>query len=130
MIALLAIEPLLIPLILIVLIPAWLVASRRGDAFFRFFWTQTPRERERNYLGGLLTDREAAKEVRGFGLAAELRRVARRQLRFPMVAHLGTGVVLGGTLLLIAWRTLSGRVPLSQAGIAVAGVVQASAYLE
>jgi ATP-binding cassette subfamily B protein len=143
-IALLAIEPLLIPLILIVLIPAWLVASRRGDAFFRFFWTQTPRDRERNYLGGLLTDREAAKEVRGFGLAAylrrrhdrlyderiaELRRVARRQLRFSLVANLGTGAVLGGTLLLIAWLTLSGRVPLSQAGIAVAGVAVAGGRL-
>jgi ATP-binding cassette subfamily B protein len=142
--ALVAIEPLLLPLVAAVFLPAWLVASRRGEAFFRFFWRMTPRDRERQYLAGLLTDRDAAKEVRGFGLApylrrryqqlyderiAELRGVARRHLRYAVIANLGIGVALAGTLLLVAWLTLSGRVSLSQAGIAVAGVAVVGARL-
>jgi hypothetical protein len=37
----------------------------RGEAFWRFFWRMTPRDRERHYLAGLLSDRDAAKEIRG-----------------------------------------------------------------
>jgi ATP-binding cassette subfamily B protein len=143
-VALVAIQPLLIPLILVVLLPAWLVASRRSEAFFRFAWRMTPRDRERNYLSKLLAERDPAKEVRAFGLTGYLRRryerlyderihelrgVARRQLVFSLVANLGTGAVLGATLLLIAWLTLSGRVPLAQAGIAIAGVAVAGGRL-
>jgi ATP-binding cassette subfamily B protein len=99
--ALLAIEPLLAPLALLVLVPAWLVTSRRGEAFYRFAWGMTPKDRERGYLAGLLTQREAAKEVRAFELArylrarrdrlyeervAELRRVAQQQVRFALAA--------------------------------------------
>jgi ATP-binding cassette subfamily B protein len=143
-VALLAIQPLLIPLIVAVLVPAWLVASRRGEAFFRFAWRMTPRDRERRYLADLLGEREPAKEVQAFGLAGylrgryerlydermvELRQVARRQLAFSLVANLGTGAILGITLLLIAWLTLSGRVPLAQAGIAIAAVAVAGGRL-
>jgi ATP-binding cassette subfamily B protein len=142
--ALVAIEPVLIPMILLVLVPAWLVASRRSEAFYRIFWRMTPKDRERQYLARLLSDRDAAKEVRGFGLApylrlrwqrlyderlAELRRVARRQVAWSLVANLGIGAILLAVLLLVAWLTLSGRVALAQAGIAVAGVAVAGARL-
>lgn len=137
LVALIAIEPVVIPLVLLVFLPAWLAASRRGDAFFRFFWHMTPRDRERNYVAGLLTDRDAAKEVRAFGLAphlmrrhdqlyderlTELRTVARRQLWYSLMANFGIGVVLAATLLLVVWLALRGGVPLSSAGIAIAGV--------
>lgn len=142
--ALVAIEPLLIPMIAVVFLPAWLVASRRGEAFYRFFWRMTPRDRERQYLASLLSSRDAAKEVRGFGLSDylrrryqtlyderidELRRVARKQLSYSLAANLGTGVTLGATLLLVAWLTLGGRVALAEAGIAVAGVAVVGARL-
>jgi ATP-binding cassette, subfamily B, bacterial len=144
LIALIALQAVLVPMLLLVLFPAWLVASRRSEAFFRFFWRMTPRDRERHYLARLLSEREAAKEVRGFGLAAylraryerlygerlaELRRVARRQLVYSLAANLGTGVVLGGALLLVAWLALSGRVALTRAGIALAGVALAGGRL-
>ena len=137
LVALIAIEPVVVPLVLLVFLPAWLAASRRGDAFFRFFWHMTPRDRERNYVAGLLTDRDAAKEVRAFGLAphlmrrhdelyderlTELRTVARRQLWYSLIANFGIGVVLAATLLLVVWLALRGGVPLSSAGIAIAGV--------
>lgn len=136
-VALVAIEPVLIPMIAIVFLPAWLVASRRGESFYRFFWRMTPRDRERGYLAEVLSGRDAAKEVRAFGLAPylraryqqlyderirELREVARRHIRFSLVANVAIGVVLVFTLLLVAWLTLGGGVTLSQAGIALAGV--------
>ncbi len=143
-IALLAIAPILIPMMAAVFVPAWLVASRRGEAFFRFFWRMTPRDRERRYLSELLLEREAATELRSFGLAAylrrrydglydermtELRAVARRQIAYSLAANLGIGVALVATLLLLAWLTLGGHVTLSQAGIAVAGVAVVGARL-
>jgi ABC-type multidrug transport system fused ATPase/permease subunit len=143
-VALVAIEPLLIPMIVLVVVPAWLVASRRGEAFFRFFWRMTPRDRERHYIAGVLTDRDGAKEVRAFGLEpylrrryerlyderhAELRRVARRQLVYSLIANVATGVVTAGTLLLVAWLTLEGRVTVAEAGVAVAGVAVAGGRL-
>jgi ATP-binding cassette, subfamily B, bacterial len=143
-IALLALQPILIPLLVLVFLPAWLVASRRSEAFYRFFWRMTPRDRERMYVASLLGDRDAAKEVRGFGLAPHLRaryarlyeerldelhRIARRQLWYSLSANLATGTVLGATLLLVGWLTLSGRVALAQAGIAVAGVAVAGSRL-
>jgi len=143
-IALIALQPILIPLLVLVFLPAWLVASRRSEAFFRFFWRMTPRDRERMYVASLLGDRDAAKEVRGFGLASylraryqrlyderlhELRRIANRQLWYSLAANLATGLVLGATLLLVAWLTLSGRVALAQAGVAVAGVALAGSRL-
>ena len=143
-VALLALQPLLIPLLVLVFLPAWLVASRRSEAFYRFLWRMTPRDRERQYVAGLLSDRDAAKEVRGFGLAGylraryehlyderlgELRQIARRQLLYSLGANLATGAVLGATLLLVTWLTLSGRVALAQAGVAVAGVALAGSRL-
>lgn len=139
-----AIEPILIPLIAVVLLPAWLVASRRSEAFYRFFWRMTPRDRERRYLASTLTGRDEAKEVRAFGLASylrsryerlyderitELRDVSRRQLAFSLWASLAIGGVLAATLLLIAWFTLMERITLPEAGIAVAGVAVVGARL-
>jgi ABC-type multidrug transport system fused ATPase/permease subunit len=143
-VALFAIAPMLIPLVAVVFFPAWLVASRRGETFFRFVWRMTPRDRERHYLADVLSQRDAAKEVRAFGLArylrgrydqlyeeriAELRQVARRHLTYSFFANVGIGAALAGTLLLVGWITLSGRVTLSQASIAVAGVALVGARL-
>ena len=136
-VALLAIEPLLIPMVLVVLLPAWLAASRRSSEFWRFFWRMTPRDRERSYLGGVLGGRDEAKEVRAFGLGAhllrrwnrlvderltELRRVARRQLGFSLFSTAVIGLMLGGLVLIVAWLASEDRVTLAEAGIAVAGI--------
>jgi ATP-binding cassette, subfamily B, bacterial len=137
LVTLMTIEPTLVLMVSIVFIPAWLSASRRGEAFWRFIWRMTPRDRERQYLAVLLSDRDAAKEIRAFSLAQflrarhhvlyaerirELRRVAGKQVWYALLANLGVAVVLAATLLFVGWLTLSGRVPLAAAGIAVAGV--------
>ncbi len=136
-VALIAIEPLLIPLVLTVLLPAWIAASKRSSAFWRFFWRMTPSDRERRYVGELLGGRDQAKEVRAFGLAdflferwnrlyddrlRELRSVARRQLLFTLFSTFLIGLMLGAILLLVAFLASSGRVTLAEAGVAVAGI--------
>jgi len=143
-IALIAIEPLLIPLVLTVLLPAWIAASRRSSAFWRFFWRMTPSDRERRYVGELLGGRNEAKEVRAFGLAdfllerwnrlydhrlGELRSVARRQLRFTLFSTFVIGVMLGAIVLLVAFLASSGRVSLAEAGVAIAGIAIIGARL-
>lgn len=132
-----AVAPVLLPLLTLILIPAWFAASRRGEAFWDFFWKMTPRDRQRHYLAGVLRERNAAKEVRAFGLAGylrgrydelydaritELRKVSGKQVRVALAANLLIGVVLAATLVLMAWLTLTGAVDIASAGVAVAGI--------
>jgi ATP-binding cassette subfamily B protein len=138
------VQPILIPLLAVICLPAWLAASRRGEAFYRFSWRMTPSDRERDYLAGVLTSRDDAKEVLAFGLAQPLRtryaalyaaridglrEVSRRQLRFALLANAVIGLVLLGILVLVAWLALTGRVSIAEAGIAVAGVAIAGGGL-
>lgn len=137
LVALIAIAPVIVPLLLLVALPAWLAASRRGEAFFQLFWKMTAADRLRAYLASLLQSRNTAKEVRAFGLTgylrrrhdtlyddriAQLRRAARKQLTLNFVSNLGIGAVLAVTLLVVAWLALRGTVPLASAGVAVAAV--------
>ena len=141
---LLVVQPLLVPLLLIVFVPAWLAASRRGDAFHRLYWSMTPADRERQYLAGVLTSRDNAKEVLGFGLAAPLRRrweglyerritalrtTANRQIGFTLLANAAIGVVLLAVMLLVAWLAIDGRLTLADAGVAVIAVAAAAGGL-
>jgi len=134
---LITIEPLLVLMVSIVFVPAWLLASRRGEALWSFFFRITPRDRERQYLVGLLSDRNDAKEIRAFNLAeflrarhrslyderiSEFRRISTKHMWHALLANVGIAAVLAATLLFVGWLTLSGAVPLSAAGIAVAGV--------
>jgi ATP-binding cassette subfamily B protein len=136
-VAFIAIEPLLIPLVLLVVFPVWLAASRRSELFYRVMWKLTPQDRERGYLFDLLTSRDPAKEVRAFATApylrsryerlfdermTALRNAARRSQRYAVLSGLGIGLVFVALLLLVAGLALAGRVDLAQAGIAVAGV--------
>ena len=136
--ALLALEPVLAPLAALAVVPVALQTSRRGEALYRFAFGMTPRDRERGYLAGLLTGRDAAKEVRAFGLVsvlrsrhdrladermAELREVARRQMRFALLANLASAVVIGGTLATLAALALGDRMSLADATAAAAAIV-------
>jgi ATP-binding cassette subfamily B protein len=137
LIGVVAVAPVLIPLLVLVILPAWFAATKRGAAFWDLFWKMTPRDRQRSYLAGLLRSRNAAKEVRAFGLPDylrgrhdelyaeridELRRVSRRQIGLALVANLIIGALLATIFLLVTWLALHGQVSLASAGIAVAGV--------
>ncbi len=129
--ALLALEPLLVPLALVAIVPAWVDSRRRAEAYVHFSFRMTPRDRERLYLSQILTSRDSAPEVRAFGLAAflrgrhdqlweqrlrELRSVSARALRFSLVAGLASGVALGGALALLVALALGGQLSLADAG--------------
>ena len=137
-IALMAIQPLLAPVVLLVLGPSLLAARMRGRAFHRFAHSITPRDRERRYLADLLAGRDAAKEIRAHGLFAflgprherlwgeridELRSVAKRQLIFTVLAGMAASVILSATLLALVALTLSGDITLADAGVAAATIV-------
>jgi hypothetical protein len=93
-VALIAIEPYLIPLVAAVLLPAWLAASRRGEAFYRFFWRWTPRDRERDYVAGLMGRRERLRE-RPHRRVRYARGADARRRRVRRAVHIASGGVPG-----------------------------------
>src|SRR5262245_16555681 len=136
LVALLALQPVLAPLALLVLAPAAFATSRRGRAYYRFAWRQTERDRQRFYLSHLLSDRDAAPEVRAFELAGflrerhdrlqqaridELRGVVRRQLGWSLGADLLTALIVGATLVGVA--ALSSGDDLAGAAAAIGALV-------
>src|SRR5919202_5470399 len=109
--ALTVLQPLLLPVCAAATVPAVWLARRRARSYYRFSFGMTPRDRERLYLSSLLSERDAAQEVRAMDLAgflrarhdrlygeriAELDDVTRRQLRWALLAGVaGSGLVAG-----------------------------------
>jgi ATP-binding cassette subfamily B protein len=137
-IALAAIQPVLLPVAALALVPAMIVSGRRADAFYRFSFGLTPRDRERGYLMQLLTERDAAKEVRAMGLPGylrrrwdrlyearieELREVTRRQLRWSLFAALASTLVIGGTLAALIALALGGELSLASAAASAGAMI-------
>jgi ATP-binding cassette, subfamily B, bacterial len=135
--ALLALQPWLLPLVLAAGVPLLVAVTRGGDLMFRFRHRMTEIERRRNYLYMLLSGKEAAKELRAFGLdgflrerfdrlydehLAELRKVARRRLRVSLLGNLATTVVLAGIVASLLVLALNGRIGLAEAGTAAGAV--------
>jgi ATP-binding cassette subfamily B protein len=137
-VALLAVAPELVPVALLALLPGWIASGRRGRAFYTFGIIMTPRDRERSYLSGLLTQRDPAKEVRAFGLAgflrarhdrladekmAELRRISARQLRGMAVADMASSATIAIAIAVILWLAVTHHLALSSAAAGAAALV-------
>ena len=135
--ALLALEPWLVPLVLAAGIPLLIAVARGGELMFRFHHRTTEAERRRNYLYMLLSGKDPAKELRAFGLEAflrgrfdrlydehlaELRTVARRRLRVSLAGNLATTLALGGIVAVLLALALDGRIGLADAGTAAGAV--------
>jgi ABC-type multidrug transport system fused ATPase/permease subunit len=138
LVALAAIQPVLLPLAALALLPAMIASRRRADSFYRFAFGMTPRDRERGYLMHLLTERDAAKEVRAMGLPGylrgrwdrlydarieELRDVTRRQLRWSLAAALMGALVVGGTVAVLIALALGGQLSLASAAAAAGAMI-------
>ena len=108
MAALFAIHPLLVPLAAAALVPVWIATTGNSKAYYRFAVGLTPRDRERNYIHGALSQKDYAAEVRVFQLASflrrrhdalydervrELRRVVRGRTRRSLAAGLASFVL-------------------------------------
>jgi ATP-binding cassette, subfamily B, bacterial len=136
-VALLALQPWLVPLVLVAAVPLLVAVARGGELMFGFRHRMTEVERRRNYLYMLLSGKDAAKELRAFGLGgflrerfdrlydehlAELRKVARRRLRVSLLGNLLTTTVLAGTVAALLALALNGRIGLAEAGTAAGAV--------
>ena len=80
-VVLLLIDPLFFVLGLLAGIPITLASLRVGRALYRFAVEQTPTDRERTYIQGLLVEKDPAKEIRAYEMGWFLRRPVRRPLR-------------------------------------------------
>jgi ATP-binding cassette, subfamily B, bacterial len=135
--ALLALQPWLVPLVLGAAVPLLVATARGGQLMFGFHHRMTETERRRNYLYMLLSGKDPAKELRAFGLGgflrqrfdrlydehlAELRKTARKRLRITLLGNLVTTVVLAGIVAGLLVLALNGRIGLADAGTAAGAV--------
>jgi len=137
-VALLAIQPWLVPFVVVAAVPLMVGVLKAGQALFGFHVRMTAATRARNYLYELLTAKPSATEVRAFGLTdhllrrharlyddhmVELRRTARKRFRYAVLGNLGLAVTLGGAIALLLHLALSGQIALAEAATAGAALL-------
>ncbi len=123
-------EPLLLFFIVLAAVPGLLAAIHNSRESYAFEYAMTPESRERAYVVDLLTERDAAKEVRLFGLGSylrgryeeltdrrlrQLRIFLRGRLKVTLLATLasaaGTALALGALVVLL----VDGRIDVATA---------------
>jgi ATP-binding cassette subfamily B protein len=144
-IALFTLEPWLLPVIVLAYIPVVIANRLNNRMMFRWARRMTPLERQRSYIAGLLTLREAAKEIRAFDLGDtfidryrdlsikrldELRGVARTRAKRLIAARLVTSVLEALVLGALLWFLARGGLSLAAAGAAYTGLSQIQGRLE
>ena len=142
--ALAAMQPILLPFVAVAYIPLWIVASRNTRDLYEWTRGMTPNDRERNYLQQILTRRDPAKEVRSFGTAQflrerydrlydermrELRLLARRRMVRSLIGSLGATAVTVASVAMLAFLYIDERMDLATLGAAVFGLYQLSGQL-
>ncbi len=143
--ALATMQPLLLPFILIGYVPLWIVASLNTRDLYHFSRGMTPSDRQRSYLQNVLMGRNSAKEVRAFNLASflrerydrlyderisELRQLAKRRTGRSLLGSLASSAVTVGTIGMLSWLYISGRMSLAAAGAAIFGLYQLANRLQ
>ncbi len=139
LIALAVIQPLLVPIALLWFLPLLAATHRNVLTNYDFVRGQSPLERRRSYIAGLLTDRFTAKEVRAFGLRQflldryqtlwhereqELHVVTRRKTRTIVEAEVSTALlaaIVSGTLI---WLFARGSFTVAEMGAVLNGLWQ------
>ena len=136
---LVAIAPLLVFVLAIGALPVWFTTRMDGAESYAFAYEMSPNNRERAYVGQLLTGRVAARELRIFRSASFLRRrhdrlyderiqavrslIARRRRR-ALVTHIASALAVVVAAGLVIDFTASGRLTVAQVAIAVAAIQQ------
>jgi ATP-binding cassette subfamily B protein len=143
-VALAALQPLLLPFVAIGYVPLWIVASRNTQDLYQWTRWMTPNERQRNYLQAILTRRDPAKEIRAFGTGGflrrrydrlyderlrELRSLARRRTLRGLIGSFAATSVTVATVTMLGFLYVDGRMDLATLGAAVFGLYQLSGQL-
>ncbi|GAA0336032.1 conserved membrane protein of unknown function [Micropruina glycogenica] len=130
-------NPLLLPLLAFGGLPLLLTSRQESRLEFRFNVTQTQPSRLRAYLAILMTGRDEAKEVRAFDMVGNLRRRfdavysrylddlrghLKRRTALSVIGQSGAAIVLGLTLLALAWMVTGGGLTIATAGAALVAV--------
>jgi ATP-binding cassette subfamily B protein len=143
--ALLAIEPILVPLVLVSAVPLVLISRNLTRKSYEFRVWQTPGARERAYLQQLMTGRDEAKEIRAFNLRdhlharydrlydeyeAENRKMARARSRSAVLSSSANQLAAGVTLGILVWLLFHGRLDVAGATAAGFAVQQLSGRVQ
>jgi ATP-binding cassette, subfamily B, bacterial len=138
-IALAALQPLLLPLVVLGLVPLWFVSTRNSRDLHSFTRAMTPSDRQREYLRLLLTRRDTAKEVRAFDTSGflrrrydrlydqrihELRTLARRRMNRSVAGSLASSALTALAVGILALLFIGGRMTLAAAGTAILALYQ------
>jgi ATP-binding cassette subfamily B protein len=137
-VALLAIQPWLVPLLVLAGLPLLAGVMKAGQAMFGFHMRMTTVARARNYLYRLLTEKDPAKEVRAFGLGeyltgrhtvlyeqhmAELRKTTRKRFRIAIASTLGLAAALGAGIAGLLALAMSDRLELAETATAAGALL-------
>jgi ATP-binding cassette subfamily B protein len=135
--ALTTLQPLLLPIVAVGIVPLWIVQRLNTRDTYRFSFGMTPNDRQRNYLQYLLLSRDPAKEIRAFELApflrrrydrlyderiAEARALARRRTSRSLAGALASSLVTAAAIAGLAYLYASDRMSLAATGAAVFGL--------
>ena len=131
--------PAIVPLILLAAVPAVWVQSRFGTEGYRMIRRQAADARRQNYLGNLLTNDQAVKEIRLFGFGDFLMEKwqsyylgFRRQLVSLIGRRSGWGLgasllstgLVGGATAVVLRRAAAGGITVGDFGLFIQGISQ------
>ncbi|MCC5947040.1 MAG: ABC transporter ATP-binding protein [Nitriliruptoraceae bacterium] len=137
-VTLLFLEPLLILVLVVGVAPTVVLNRVASKILYRFAVAQTPRDRRRGYLFGIMSRKGEAHEVRSFGSATylrgehdelydqrllDLRIMARKRFWIGMCTALLASMVTVGTVLLLVMFVRGGRLSATDAAIALGAVI-------
>ncbi len=136
---LLSLGPLVVPLILLGTIPGVIIAARFGTENYRMLRRQAADSRVQNYLGRLLTDDTAVKEIRLFDFGgyllerwgeyylrfrAQLESLIRRRSIWGVASSLFSTLTVGGATALVLLRAANATLTVGDFGMFIQGIGQ------
>jgi ATP-binding cassette, subfamily B, bacterial len=137
--ALLTLQPILLPLLLLLAVPLLLVGIVNSRAYYDVLYGLTRDDRRRAYLSRLLVGRAEAKEIRAYDLAPFVRsrydrlwderlfrlgRAIRARALRGVVAATASSTLLVGLVVFVVLLSRSNRLDLAAAGTVAVTVVQ------
>ena len=128
-----------VPLVLLASVPAVWVQSRFGTEGYRMIRRQAQDARRQNYLGSLLTNDQAVKEIRLFGFGdylmqqwqayyrgfrAQLVSLIRRRSGWGLAASLASTGLVGAATAIVLRRAAAGAITVGDFGLFIQGIAQ------